>query len=316
MAPDPKHTAFVFPGQGSQLVGMGKALADSFPEARRLFEEADAVLGFPLARLCWDGPEEELCDTYNTQPALLTHSVAAWKVLCAETGGFRPVCVAGHSLGEFSALVAAGALAFPDAVRLTRERGRVMRAAGVARPAGMAAVLNLSEPALEEVCREASAETGGVVAVANDNCPGQVVISGEAAALERAMALALRRGARRAVRLAVSIGSHSVLMRGAAEEFGAAVDAARWSDPKVPVISNVDARAVSTAAGLRADVKAQLVSPVRWVDSVRAMQALGADTFLELGSKDVLTGLLRRIDPRLRGFAVGTPEAIRSVLGV
>jgi [acyl-carrier-protein] S-malonyltransferase len=316
MAPDPKHTAFVFPGQGSQLVGMGKALADSFPEAARLFAEADAVLGFPLTRLCWEGPEEELCETFNTQPALLTHSVAAWKVFAAEAGGFRPVCVAGHSLGEFSALVAAGALAFPDALRLTRERGRVMRAAGAARPAGMAAILNLAEPELEAVCREASAETGGVVSVANDNCPGQVVISGEAAALERAMALALRRGARRAVRLAVSIGSHSVLMREAAEEFGAAVDAAQWSDPEVPVISNIDARPVSTAAGLRADVKAQLVSPVRWVDSVRAMQALGADTFLEFGSKDVLTGLLRRIDPQLRGFAVGGPAEIRSVMGV
>jgi [acyl-carrier-protein] S-malonyltransferase len=316
MALDPKHTAFLFPGQGSQLIGMGKALADSRPEARRLFEEADAILGFPLARLCWEGPEAELCDTFNTQPALLTHSVAAWRALTDELGGFRPVCVAGHSLGEFSALVAAGALAFGDAVRLTRERGRVMRAAGAAKPAGMAAILNLAEPALEEVCREAAAETGGIVSVANDNCPGQVVISGEAAALERAMALALQRGARRAVRLAVSIGSHSPLMRAAAAEFGAAVEAAPWSDPDVPVISNVDARPLRTAAALRADVITQLVSPVRWVESVRAMQALGADTFIEFGSKDVLTGLLRRIDPQAHGFAVGAPEEIRSVLGV
>ncbi len=298
------------------MVGMGKALASSFPAARRLFEEADAILRFPLSTLCWEGPEAELGDTYNTQPALLVHSISAWRVLVDEAGSFQPLCVAGHSMGEFSALVAAGVLEFADAVGLTRERGRVMREAGKDRPGGMAAILNLDADALEQACTEASKETGGIVHVANDNCPGQVVISGEVKALERAMALALERGARRALRLNVSIGSHSVLMSEASRRFGAAVDAVKFSDPRMPVVGNVTARPLRTAEELRTDVKTQLTSPVRWADSVRAMQALGADTFIELGSKDVLTGLLKRIDPRARGLAAGTPDEIHSVLGV
>ncbi len=316
MTLDPKRTAFVFPGQGSQVVGMGKALADACPEARRLFEEMDSLLGVPLTRLCWEGPEAELGDTLNTQPALLTHSVAAWRVLADALGGFQPLCVAGHSMGEFSALVAAGALPFADAVRLTRERGRVMCAAGKTTPGGMAAILNCPASVLEKLCARAAEETGGIVGIANDNCPGQVVISGEVQALERAMALALQNGARRAVRLNVSIGSHSPLMQGAALEFARAVNAAPISDPNVPLIGNVGAAPLRTAAGLRDDINAQLTSPVRWVESVRAMQALGADTFIELGSKDVLTGLIKRIDPAVRSLAAGSPEEIRSVLGV
>jgi [acyl-carrier-protein] S-malonyltransferase len=316
MTLDPKHTAFVFPGQGSQAVGMGKALAEAHPEARRLFEEMDAILGIPLTRLCWEGPDSELAETFNTQPALLTQSVAAWRVLTGTLGGFQPLCVAGHSMGEFSALVACGALPFADAVRLTRERGRVMRDSGNHKPGGMAAVLNLDAAALEDVCAQAAQETGGIVGVANDNCPGQVVISGEIRALERAMALALQSGARRAVRLNVSIGSHSPLMAEAATEFARAVNAAPLSDPLVPLIGNVGARPLRTAGELRDDINAQLTSPVRWVESVRAMQALGAETFIELGSKDVLTGLIKRIDPKARGLAAGSPEEIRSVLGV
>jgi [acyl-carrier-protein] S-malonyltransferase len=316
MTLDPKHTAFVFPGQGSQTVGMGKTLAASHPAARRLFEEADAVLGFPLSALCWEGPEGELGETYNTQPALLTHSIAALRAFEEQAGPFPPLCVAGHSMGEFTALVAAGALEFADAVRLTRERGRVMREAGKTRPGGMAAILNLDLAALEGVCGQAAEETGGIVHVANDNCPGQVVISGEVKALERAMELALESGARRAIRLKVSIGSHSVLMSEASRQFGVAVDAATFSDPRMPVIGNVTAQPLRTAQELRADVKAQLTSPVRWVESIRAMQALGAGTFIEWGGKDVLTGLLKRIDPRARGLAAGTPEEVRSVMGV
>ena len=316
MTLDPKRTAFVFPGQGSQAVGMGKALADTYPEARRLFEEMDSLLGFSLTRLCWEGPDGELAETVNTQPALLTHSIAAWRVLTGALGGFPPLCVAGHSMGEFSALVAAGALPFADAVRLTRERGRVMRAAGKTTPGGMAAVLNLDAAALEKICAQAAQETGGIVGVANDNCPGQVVISGEDQALARAMALALQNGARRAVRLNISIGSHSPLMKEAALEFARAVNAAPLTDPRVPLIGNVGAVPLRTAAALRDDINAQLTAPVRWVESVRAMQALGADTFIELGSKDVLTGLIKRIDPAVRAMAAGSPEEIRSVLGV
>lgn len=226
------------------------------------------------------------------------------------------MCVAGHSMGEFSALVACGALPFADAVRLTRERGRVMRDAGKNKPGGMAAVLNLDASALGEVCARAARETGGIVGVANDNCPGQVVISGEVQALERAIALALQSGARRAVRLNVSIGSHSPLMAEAATEFAKAVNAAPLIDPRIPLIGNVGARPLCTAGELREDINAQLTSPVRWVESVRAMQSLGADTFIEFGSKDVLTGLIKRIEPQARTQAVGSPSEIHSVLGV
>jgi [acyl-carrier-protein] S-malonyltransferase len=316
MTLDPQRTAFVFPGQGSQVVGMGKALADTHPAARRLFDETDSILGFPLSRLCWEGPDAELGDTFNTQPALLTHSIAAWRVLTDALGGFRPLCVAGHSMGEFSALVASGALPFADAVRLTRERGRVMCAAGKNMPGGMAAILNCKASVLEELCAQAAQETGGIVGIANDNCPGQVVISGEEQALARAMALALQNGARRAVRLNVSIGSHSPLMRDAAQEFARAVNAAPLSAPIVPVIGNVGASPLRTAGALRDDLNAQLTSPVRWVDTVRAMQALGAETFIELGSKDVLTGLIKRIAPAARTLAAGSPEEMHTVLGV
>jgi [acyl-carrier-protein] S-malonyltransferase len=316
MTLDPKHTAFVFPGQGSQLVGMGKALSEQYPVARRTFEEADAVLGFSLSGLAWEGPEAALCETLNTQPAILAHSVAAWRALVQELGPFQPLCTAGHSMGEFSALVAAGSLEFADAVRLTRERGRVMTEAGKIQPGGMAAVLALDAAALGAVCAQAARETGGIVGLANDNCPGQIVISGEVPALERAIALALTSGAKRAIRLNVSIGSHSPLMGEAAREFAKAVDATPIADPKVPLIGNTGAAALRTAAEIRAEVKTQLTSPVRWTESVRAMAVLGANVFVELGPKDVLACLIRRIDPQSRAIAAGAPEEIRAVLGV
>lgn len=316
MTLDQKHTAFVFPGQGSQLVGMGKALAERYPVARRTFEEADAVLGFSLSGLAWEGPEAALGETLNTQPAILAHSVAAWRVLIQELGAFQPLCTAGHSMGEFSALVAAGALPFADAVRLTRERGRVMREAGNTRPGGMAAVLALNAAALGAVCAQAARETGGIVGLANDNCPGQIVISGEVPALERAIALALKSGAKRAIRLNVSIGSHSPLMGEAAREFAKAVDATPIADPAVPLIGNTGAAALRTAAEIRAEVKTQLISPVRWTELVRAMASMGANVFVELGPKDVLACLIRRIDPQSRAVAAGAPEEIRAVLGV
>lgn len=316
MTLSPKQTAFVFPGQGSQVVGMGKALAAEFPAARDTFAEADSILGISLSGICWDGPEAALGETINTQPALLTHSVAAWRVLMQELGDFIPLCVAGHSLGEFSALVAAGSLRFADAVRLTRERGRVMTEAGRTRPGGMAAILNLDTTILAAVCEQAARETGGVVQTANDNSPGQVVISGEAPALERAMALALERGAKRAIRLNVSIASHSPLMEEAARQFARSVDSTPLADPRIPLIGNTTARALHTAAEVMAEIKAQLTTSVRWVDSVRAMTTMGAATFVEIGSKDVLTGLLKRIDPQARGIAAGEPEQVRAVPGV
>lgn len=309
---DSSTTAYVFPGQGSQTVGMGKSLADASPAARSVFAEADDLLGFRLSALCWHGPEETLTDTVNAQPALVATSLAALRALEERLGPTPPAYLAGHSLGEFSALVAAGALTFADGLRLVRERGRLMKAAGERSPGAMAAVLGLEAEALAEVCREASASAGSgrTVVVANDNCPGQLVISGDNAALDRALELARARGARRAVKLPVSIAAHSPLMAQASAEFSAAVAAVGFGPPRAPVIGNVSARPLTDAAAIRAELTAQLTSPVRWADSVRYMLAQGVDTFVELGSKDVLTGLLKRIDARAVGVAVGAPEAL------
>jgi [acyl-carrier-protein] S-malonyltransferase len=310
---DYKTTAFVFPGQGSQFVGMGQALAQASTAARHTFEEADDYLGFKLSRLCWDGPEAGLNDTVNTQPALLTCSIAALRALHERLGEHAPLYVAGHSLGEISALVAAGSLEFEDSVSLVRRRGEVMKAAGERAPGGMAAILALDAPVLAEVCAEARAQTGGVVQVANDNCPGQVVISGDQATLEKAMEIAKARGARRALRLPVSIAAHSPLMRSAVEAFTSAVDGMPFIAPIPVVIGNVGAVPLADPNDIRVELPAQLTMPVRWTESVRYMLAHGVTTFVELGSKDVLTGLLKRIDATARGVALGTPEAVRAL---
>ena len=304
----PANTAFVFPGQGSQFVGMGQALAQTSAAARQTFEEADECLGFALSRLCWEGPEADLTDTLNAQPALLTHSVAALRALHEQVGDFTPAFVAGHSLGELSALVAAGAMEFEDGLALVRTRGEVMKAAGQRAPGGMAAILNVDAPVMAEVCAEASSLTGGVVQVANDNCPGQVVISGDLAALEKAMELAKARGAKRALRLPVSIASHSPLMQSAIPDYTHAVNAVPFIPPIPPMVGNVQALPLLDPNDLRAELPAQLISPVRWTDSVRYMLAQGVTTFVELGAKDVLTTLLKRIDGNARGLALGTPE--------
>lgn len=310
---DYKTTAFVFPGQGSQFVGMGRDLAQASTAARRTFEEAEEYLGFKLSRLCWEGPEAELNDTVNTQPALLTCSIAALRALHEKLGEHAPAWAAGHSLGEISALVAAGSLEFEDGVYLVRRRGEAMKAAGEHAPGGMAAILALDAPVLVEVCAEASAQTGGVVQVANDNCPGQVVISGDLAALEKAMEIAKSRGARRALRLPVSIAAHSPLMQSAVEAFTSTVDGMPFIAPIPPVIGNVAVAPLSDPNDIRVELPAQLTMPVRWTESVRYMLAHGVTTFVELGPKDVLTAILKRIDPNARGIAVGTPEAVQAL---
>jgi len=309
----PASTAFVFPGQGSQVVGMGRAFAEASPSARAAFEEADELLHFRLSALCWDGPDESLTDTVNAQPALYVCSLAALRAFEERIGGYAPACMAGHSLGELTALTAAGAMEFDDGLLLVRERGRLMKAAGQASPGGMAAILNLDVPILDEVCTEAVAAAGGVVQVANDNCPGQVVISGSDAALEKAIELAKARGARRALRLPVSIAAHSPLMQSAAGRFKEAVDAVPFLEPAIPVIGNVRALPLADGAAIRAELPAQLTSPVRWTESVRHMLGLGVTTFVELGAKDVLTGLLKRIDSRVAGVAISTPQAIAAM---
>ena len=300
----------MFPGQGSQFVGMGQALAQSSPAARRTFAEADEVLGFSLSALCWDGPEAELTDTVNAQPALLTCSIAALRALHERVGEFTPAVVAGHSMGEITALVAAGAMELEDGLALVRRRGELMKAAGQRAPGGMAAILGLDAPAVTELCAEAAAQTNGLVQVANDNCPGQVVISGEAAALEKAMELARGRGAKRARRLEVSIAAHSPLMQSAVADFTLAVEAVPFIAPIPPIIANVTAAPMSDPNDLRVELPRQLTSPVRWTESVRYIVNGGITTLVELGAKDVLTTLLKRIDDKAQGVAVGTPEEL------
>ena len=306
MTIDPKTTAFVFPGQGSQAVGMGRDLAAAFPEARQTFEEADDILGFSLSKLIWDGPEADLNDTLNTQPALFAHSLAAYRVFCVRQPGLAPVFMAGHSLGQLSAVAAAGALSFADGLRLVRRRGELMKRAGEENPGGMAAILNLDIPTLDRVCAEASA-ADEVVQVANDNSPGQVVISGAKPALERALELAKAAGARRAIPLAVSIAAHSPLMTCILPEWQDAVQAANFSDATIPVVGNVACAPLTRAADLRADVLAQMTSRVRWTESVRWLRAQGVTTFAETGTGSVLTGLIKRIEPEALTLSLGNP---------
>ncbi len=298
-------TAFVFPGQGSQAVGMGKDLAAKYLIASETFDEADAILGFPLSKLMWDGPAEELNETVNTQPALYVHSIASWMTFSVLSTA-RPVTVAGHSLGELSALTASGALSFADGLRLVRTRGELMKRAGELNPGGMAAILGADIPTLDRICAEAST-AGEVVRVANDNCPGQVVISGHKPALERAMAAAKAAGAKRAMPLPVSIAAHSPLMDSIQADWNAAVDACAITDPEIPVVGNVHAKTMSTADELRADIKEQMQSRVRWTESVQYMLGNGIQTYVEVGSEEVLIGLIKRIDASTNRFPLGAP---------
>jgi [acyl-carrier-protein] S-malonyltransferase len=294
-------TAFLFPGQGSQFAGMGKSLAESYPEAAQVFEAADAALGFALSSLCFEGPEDQLKLTENTQPALLTVSTAAQAVLRSK--GVHADYVAGHSLGEYSALVAAGSLEFGDAVRLVRKRGRYMQGAVPAGVGAMAALLKLPEGALEGVLAEAAQEE--VVTAANLNSPDQIVIAGDAAAVARAMELAKAAGARRATLLQVSAPFHCPLMKPAQERLKADLDAAEFRDLEIPLINNWQAREVRTGAEAREGLYQQVPNPVRWNESMRVLAQAGVTRFIEVGPGKVLMGLLRNIDPGLTGAKFG-----------
>lgn len=290
---------------------MGKDLADRFPEARRTWQEADDILGTTLSRIAWEGPEEELTATKNAQPAILVHSVAVWRLVADRVGDVA--CAAGHSLGEFSAYAAAGALDFGDAVRTVRRRGELMYESGRQRPGTMAAVLNLDDADVERVCREASSEEG-VCVPANYNAPGQLVISGDVPAVQRAMELAKEAGARRVVQLNVSGAFHSPLMEVAAPGLSDQLEKAAVTDPAFPVVSNVTAAPVSDAATAKRLLVEQLTSPVRWTASVRAMLERGPERFLEIGPGSVLAGLLRRIERGAESATLGSADEVAAFL--
>lgn len=291
--------AFLFPGQGSQHVGMGQALAQHSPEARAVFDQADGLLGFSLSGLCFSGPESELMDTVNQQPAIFTTSMAVWAWMQA-AGWEMPQFVAGHSLGEFSALTVAGVVSFADGLRLVRRRGELMKLAGTREPGAMAAVLGLDITAVQQLCAQAGEQTARPVQVANDNCPGQVVISGDAAALDTAVTLAEQAGARKVVRLPISIAAHSPLMASVAAEFAAAVDETPMHTAVCPVIGNVAARPLTTPDEIRAELKAQLTAGVAWTASMNWLLAAGVDTFAEVGPGDTLLSFIKRIDRNVK----------------
>jgi [acyl-carrier-protein] S-malonyltransferase len=302
--------AFVFPGQGSQVVGMGRAFYEASPPAKAVFEEASEALGFDLARLCFEGPEAELALTANTQPALLTVSVAAATV-CAERG-LRPALAAGHSLGEYSALVTAEALAFGDAVRIVRRRGEFMQAAVPPGAGAMAAILGLELSAVEQVCAQAA--QGEVVDVANLNSPLQIVIAGHRMAVERAVRLATERGGKKSVLLPVSAPFHCALMAPAAERLARELDGVPVADPRIPVIRNVDAGVTRTASEVKPALLRQVASPVRWTECVQELARQGVTSFVEVGPGRVLTGLLKRILAGARGAAVESPADLDKVM--
>ena len=303
-------TAFLFPGQGSQYAGMGRTLAERFPAARAVFQEADEALGFSLSELCFNGPEDQLKLTENTQPALLTVSTAAFRVL--SENGVHADYVAGHSLGEYSALVAAGSLAFADAVRLVRKRGQYMQQAVPPGVGAMAALLKLPEGELEGVLAEAA--QGEVVAAANLNSPDQIVIAGHTAAVERAIELAKAAGARRAVLLPVSAPFHCPLMKPAQERLAADLDAAEFRDLTVPLVNNWQGRAITTGAEARDGLYQQVPNPVRWLESMRWLAAQGVTRCIEVGPGGVLTGLLRSIDPEIQGLKFGEADDLEKLL--
>ena len=300
----------VFPGQGSQSVGMGKALYDAHPSLKAVYDEASSVLGYDVAELCFAGPAERLNLTEFTQPALLVSSIAAWRLL--EPVGVKPIAAAGHSLGEYSALVAVGGIAFRDAVGLVQKRGRYMSEAVAPGTGLVAALLGLTAEVVKEVCRAASSV--GVVAAANFNSPGQIVIAGEKAAVERAIALAKEQGCKKAIPLPVSVPVHTPLMQQAADRLAKDLGAVRWSDLRAPLVNNAEAKAISRAGEIQVSLIRQLPSSVLWEDTVQAMANMGVTTFVEVGPGTVLTGLIKRILPGVNLLNVNDPKSLETTL--
>ena len=305
-----RKLAFLFPGQGSQVPGMGRELSEKHAVARRTLEEADQALGFPLSRLCWDGPAEELQLTANTQPAILACSVAACRVL--QERGVSPAYVAGHSLGEYSALVAAGSIDFSDALRIVRRRGQYMQEAVPAGTGAMAALLGLARDQVEELCRGAA--NGEVVTPANFNTPGQIVVAGNVDAVERVMESALAAGAKRALQLPVSAPFHCSLMQPAQQRLVPELQSVRFSDLRFPLVNNVRAEEVKTGPQARQGLIDQIPSPVLWEQSVRRLLSLGIEQFIEVGPGRVLTGMLRQIDRKVPAVNVEDEKSLDKAL--
>jgi [acyl-carrier-protein] S-malonyltransferase len=305
----------VFPGQGSQSVGMGKALCEAYPHLKQVYDEASTVLGYDVAALCFEGPAEKLNLTEHTQPALLVSSIAALRAL--QPAGIKPVAVAGHSLGEYSALVAAGGISYRDAVGIVQKRGQYMSEAVPAGTGLVAALLGLAADVVREVCREAA--SAGVVQAANFNSPGQVVIAGEKAAVERAIDIAKTKGCKKAVPLPVSVPVHTPLMQQAADRLAKDLAAVTWSDLRMPLINNAEAKQIVKAADIQASLVRQLPSSVLWEDSVKTMAAMGVKIFIEVGPGTVLTGLIKRIVSEAATMNVNDPkslDATRAALSV
>ena len=300
--------ALIFPGQASQFVGMGKELSETYPSVRELYRQTDEILDTPISRLSFEGPDEQLVRTENTQPAIFALSVALWKLL--DERGVRPAVVAGHSLGEYAALVAAGVFTYEEALPVVRLRGRLMQEAGRRRPGAMAAVLGLDGEALAGVCQKAS--NAGLVQVANLNSPGQLVISGEVSGVERAMELASEAGARRVVRLPVSGAFHSPLMDYARQPLAEALERMPLREPQVPVVANVTAEPIGAAGEIADLLVRQLISPVRWSESVTRMAGMGPEHFVEVGPGKVLQGLVRRIVPGTGVSGVSDPGSLEA----
>ncbi len=302
--------AFIFPGQGSQYVGMGSDLFQSYPVFRQAMREVDARLGFPLSKICFDGPEEELTLTANTQPAILAHSVGVWRLIEAE--GLTPDVVAGHSLGEYSALVAAGCISLSDAAFAVRRRGELMQEAVPVGEGTMAAILGLDAETMSGICRQAA--EGEVVEPANLNCPGQIVIAGHVGAVGRALELAREKGARRAIQLQVSAPFHSSLMKPVQDGMIGALEKIEFSNLSFPLINNADVAMITAGEMAKAGLIKQIVSPVRWEETAVKMIGMGVDTFVELGPGKVLSGLVKRVDRKARCLNAEDAESLRSTL--